>query len=121
MNVGPQSSFVSTTALPHDRAVASFVARVEAADVAGLQRLVLFGSVARSTHTDDSDIDVLAVIDDGADETAVEERLRDIAYDVVLERGTVFSIHGVTESTLERRSDHPFFRRALSDGERIYG
>lgn len=121
MSVGPKSSFVSSTALPHDRAVESFVDRVEAADLYGLRRLILFGSVARSTHGDGSDIDVLAVLNDEADEMAVEERLRDIAYDVMLERGTVFSIHGVTESTLERRADHPFFKRALADGERIYG
>jgi predicted nucleotidyltransferase len=118
---GPKRSIVASTTLPHDRAVTDFVDGVEAARLPGLRRLVLFGSVARSTHTDDSDVDVLAVVDDGADETAVEERLRDIAYGVMLEHGPAFSIHGVTESALERRSDHPFFRRALSDGRRIYG
>lgn len=112
---------MDSTTLPHDRAVADFVDSVEAADIPALRRLVLFGSVARSTHTDDSDVDVLAVVGDGADEPAVEERLRDLAYEVMLEHGTAFSIHGVAESTLERRSDHPFFHRVLAEGRRIYG
>jgi predicted nucleotidyltransferase len=110
-----------TSTLPHGEAVEDFVERVEAADVTGLERLVLFGSVARATHDPDSDIDVLAVIEDGADPTAVEERLRDLAYDVMLERNVAFSIHGTTESTFERRLDHPFFERVRSEGRIIHG
>lgn len=119
--VGAKSRFMASTELPHEDAVAAFVDRLEAADLPEVRRLVLFGSVARATHTDDSDIDILAVLAEGADEADVEERLRDIAYDVMLDHGTVFSIHGVTESTLRSRSDHPFFERALGDGEPIYG
>lgn len=110
-----------TSALPHEDAVPAFVERVEDAGVPEVQRLVLFGSVARDTHDADSDIDILAVIDDDADERAIEDRLRDIAYDVTLEHGAVFSIHGVSESTLDDRSDHPFFSRVASDGAAIYG
>lgn len=106
--------------LPHEDAVSAFVERVEDAGIPAVQRLVLFGSVARATQDSDSDIDILAVIDD-ADERAIEAQLRDIAYDVLLDYGAAFSIHGVTESTLDDRSDHPFFRRAISDGAAIYG
>ena len=112
---------MASTALPHEDAVSAFVERVEDADIPALQRLVLFGSVARETHGSDSDIDVLALIDDDADERAVEDQLRDIAYDVMLEYSVAFSIHGVTESTLEDRADHPFFTRVASDGAAIYG
>lgn len=112
---------MASTALPHEDAVADFVERVETGDFPEVRRLVLFGSVARGTHGNDSDVDVLAVLAEGADEAAVEERLRDVAYDVMLEHGAVVSIHGVTESTLDRRSDHPFFKRALAGGEAIYG
>lgn len=61
------------------------------------------------------------MFDDGADAVGIEEQLRDIAYDVMLDRGAVFSIHGVTASTLASRSDHPFFERVLTDGEPMYG
>lgn len=104
----------------HEDAVETFRSRVAAADVP-VQKLILFGSVARTTHTPESDVDVLAVLDDDVDVSVVEEQLRDIAYDVMLEHGTVFSIHAVTESTLEGRENHPFFRNVLAEGEPIYG
>ena len=112
---------MASTAFPHEDALDAFVEQVEAAGIPEVRRLVLFGSVARGTHRGDSDVDVLAVLVENADEAAVEERLRDLAYDVMLEHGAAISIHGVTESTLSSRSDHPFFRRALADGEPIYG
>lgn len=121
MMVDLQPAAMVSTALPHEDAVADFVDRVEAADFPEVRRLVLFGSVARGSQGADSDVDILAVLAEGTDETAIEERLRDLAYEVMLEHGAVFSIHGVSESTLDRRSDHPFFRRALADGEPIYG
>ncbi|WP_459194808.1 nucleotidyltransferase domain-containing protein [Halosimplex sp. J119] len=107
--------------LPHREAVDTFVDRVDEAHLDTVQRLYLFGSVARGVHRSDSDIDIFAVLDDGADVSAVEERLRDIAYDVMLERGATFSIHAVTESTLNRREDHPFFRTVAEDRQPIYG
>lgn len=106
---------------PHEAAVTDFVERVEAADIDGLSQLILFGSVARRSYTADSDVDVLAIVDTAADEHAIEETLRDLAYDTMLERGVVFSIHAVTESTYERRSDHPFFETVTAEGHSIYG
>ena len=120
MGNAAKESVMATTALPHDEAIEAFVDRVVAAELAGLERLILFGSVARESHSATSDIDILAVIRE-ADEAAIEEQLREIAYEVMLEYGVVFSIQGITESTLENRSDHPFFKRALSEGEILYG
>lgn len=107
--------------LPHGDAVDDFVERVDAADLPEVQRLILFGSVAQTRHTADSDIDVLAVLDDDADVRVVEERLRDIAYDVLLERDVVISIHAMTESAFEGRSEHPFVQTVRSEGEIVYG
>lgn len=106
--------------LPHGDAVDAFVDRVEAADIEAIERLLLFGSVARAAHGPDSDIDVLAIVDDEEDAPDVEERLRDLAYDVMLARGPAFSIHAVSESTAERRADHPFFRSVFDEGRPIY-
>ncbi|WP_123538615.1 nucleotidyltransferase domain-containing protein [Halosimplex salinum] len=112
---------MAESTLPHREAVDAFVERVEDGDFDAIQRLYLFGSVARGTQRPDSDVDIFAVLDDGADVSAVEERLRDLAYDVMLEGGPAFSIHAVTESTVEARADHPFFRTALDEGRPIYG
>lgn len=73
------------------------------------------------THSHDADIAVLAVLNDNSNVSAVEERLRDLAYDTMLEHGAVFSIHGVTESTLQHRADHPCFHTVLEESRPLYG
>jgi predicted nucleotidyltransferase len=104
----------------HERAAEELRERFQSDEVAGLERLILFGSVARQEHHEDSDVDALAVVaDDAPDEVA--ERVRDIAYDVMLETGTVVSVQVVRESQFADRADHPFFRRIRSDGTPIYG
>lgn len=112
---------MSTDGPRHEDAVDAFTNRLETAAPHGVDKVIVFGSVARGTHGTDSDIDVLAVIDDSAAVLEVEEELRDIAFDLMLEFGTVFSIHAVTESTLDDRSGHPFFQNVLPDGQSIYG
>ncbi|WP_276259800.1 nucleotidyltransferase domain-containing protein [Haloglomus litoreum] len=104
----------------HERAVEELRERLGSADIPGLDRLILFGSVARRDHQPDSDVDALAVLaDDAPGETG--ERVRDIAYDVMLETGTVVSVQVVHAGTFAERSDHPFFRRVRSEGTALYG
>ncbi|QLH84833.1 nucleotidyltransferase domain-containing protein [Halosimplex pelagicum] len=112
---------MAESTLPHRDAVDAFVDRVEEWGPSAVARLYLFGSVARGGHRSDSDVDVFAVLRDDADASAVEERLRDVAYDVMLERDVAFSIHAMSESTVAERSDHPFVRSVLDEGTRIYG
>lgn len=112
---------MSEVSLPHEDAVTDFVDRVRSAELDDVERLVLFGSVARARHTSNSDIDILAVLASGTDERALEERLRDLAYDTMLEYGTAVSVHAVTEDTLDERGNHPFFSTVLDHGRAIYG
>ena len=117
----PDVADMGDTALPHRAAVDAFVDSVESAAVPSLRRLVLFGSVARATHEPDSDVDVLAILDESADVGDVEDELRGLAYEVALEHDVVFSIHAVTESTMAERGDHPFFENVLAEGRPVYG
>lgn len=111
---------MSGTTDGHGHAVEELQGRLQSADLPGLERLILFGSVARRDHHEDSDVDALAVIDDDAPaETA--EQIRDIAYDVMLETGTVISVQVVHAARFADRADHPFFRRVRSEGTPIYG
>jgi predicted nucleotidyltransferase len=53
--------------------------------------VTLFGSTAREDYGSDSDIDVLVLLPFHPD-TATEERIFDLAYDVELRHGVVFGV-----------------------------
>ncbi|WP_123539319.1 nucleotidyltransferase domain-containing protein [Halosimplex salinum] len=101
----------------HRRAATAFARRIEER-VDGVERLLLFGSTVRGDASGrSSDVDFLAVVADEADRTAVEERLREVAYDVMLEFGPVVEVHVLSRQEFERRRDRPFVRRVVRDGE----
>lgn len=102
----------------HAVVATAFVRHVENRDMQGLNSLILFGSTARGDASGlESDVDFLAVVADDADKPVIEDQLRDIAYDVMLEYGPVVEVHVLTQSTFEQRRGHPFLNRALRDGE----
>lgn len=105
----------------HYRAAKAFARRVreEYGDV--VETIVLYGSVARGEGRGvDSDVDLLVVLADDVDRTKSERRVRDLAYDVELERGVVLSLV-VLSATEYRRRDGPFLQHVRADGERLHG
>ncbi|MFF8799974.1 MULTISPECIES: nucleotidyltransferase domain-containing protein [unclassified Methylobacterium] len=53
-----------------------------------IREIILFGSRARGTHGDDSDIDLAVVLDgDGAERSRVSGEMAEIAFDVLMETG----------------------------------
>lgn len=87
-------------------------ARKELGD--SLKKLILYGSVARGEETEESDVDVFAVVDEKED----LEMLRDLAYKIgVLENGVVISVQGQTEKRFRERRNHPFIRTVREEGE----
>lgn len=103
----------------HGRAVAALQRRLRNAGLPGVERVVLFGSVARNEHGADSDVDVLAILDDDDPEDAAE-RVRDVAYDAMLETGTAISVQAVRADRFADRADHPFFGRVRAEGTTVY-
>jgi hypothetical protein len=103
----------------HRAAVDAFARGVRDADLDSVQRPLLFGSVARGTQSLDSDADVLAVVEDEADQSAVEDRLCHIAYDIGLDRGVILSLVVLFES--EYRAGGPFLEHVRRDAERLRG
>jgi len=87
-----------------------------------LTDLYVFGSTVRDEACGpSSDVDVLVVLADNADNAAVDDAFHDLAYDVMLEYGPVVELHVLTESAFEEaREANPFVRRAVSEG-RSYG
>jgi predicted nucleotidyltransferase len=103
---------------PHAAAASAFARRVESMEVQGVESLYLFGSTARGEATGlESDVDFLAIVADDIDESTVEDRLRDVAYDVMLDHGPVVEVHILSRSAFENRRDHPFVKSVVSDGE----
>lgn len=81
----------------------------------------LFGSVARETATETSDVDVLVVVDADADFQSVDDQLLAIAYDVGLEFDVQIEVHPVREREFVARQERgePFVRRVLEEGTAI--
>lgn len=104
----------------HERAADAFVERARRCSDAGVESIYVFGSTARGEAAGlSSDVDVLVVLaDDAAPD--LEDELRDIAYDVMLEYGPVVELHTISASSFseKRRTDHPFIRRVVSEGVR---
>ncbi|MEZ3117484.1 nucleotidyltransferase domain-containing protein [Halobaculum sp. MBLA0147] len=105
----------------HGRAAEAFAERARAACGEELEGLYVFGSTISGEAADlSSDVDVLVVLADGKRETAAD-RLRDLAYDVMIEYGPVVELHVLSVSTFEQyqREGNPFVERVISEG-RVY-
>lgn len=101
----------------HEAAVKDFVGRVEEQGTKGVESIYLFGSVARGeARGRDSDADLFVVLSDDVDRTTTQRTLRDIAYEVLLDRDIVVSVRTQSRSRFEARRDHPFNETVLSEG-----
>lgn len=80
-----------------------------------IDEIVLYGSVARGEAREESDVDVLIVIEDEEHRETVQERASQISWDVMMEVGPVISkIIMTTDEMAERES--PFTRNVEADG-----
>lgn len=78
-----------------------------------LEKLVLYGSVARGEESEESDIDVFAVVDSRED----LKRLRDMAYDIgVLQFGVSISVQGSVKDEFEGFSGSSYLRNVKEEG-----
>ena len=87
-----------------------------------LKAVILYGSVARGTQTEDSDIDVMILID-GTDEQLREynERLSDISTELALKYVKVFSIIDVKyQEYQEWKTVSPFYKNVDREGVVVY-
>lgn len=107
---------------PHRRAANTFArqARQQYGDV--IEQILLFGSVARGQETGiDSDVDLLVILADDFDKREYEDRVREMAYDIELDRGVILSLIVKSASEYEHVSDHPFFRTVRQTARVLYG
>lgn len=89
--------------------------REEAEDELGdsLKKLILYGSVARGDHKENSDIDVFALVENKKD----LDDLRDLAFDIgVLDHGVSISVQGTVQANFEGFEKSSYLRNVSKDG-----
>ena len=106
----------------HTAAAKAFVDRARSRFGSEITALYVFGSTIRGeTRGLASDVDILIVLNNTADQEATAEALRDLAYDVMLEYGPVVELHILSEREFERSQNqgNPFIQNVVHEG-RLY-
>ena len=83
-----------------------------------LKAVILYGSHARGTATEDSDVDFLVVVDEALDPWEVHDCLDDLLWRLLLETGRLISVIVVRESRYERYRS-PFMVNVRREGIRL--
>ena len=87
-----------------------------------LKAIILYGSVARGTQTEDSDIDIMILIDGTENELRrYDEKLSDVSTDLALKYLKVFSIIDVRyQEYMEWKKISPFYKNVDREGVIVY-
>lgn len=87
-----------------------------------LKAVILYGSVARGTAMEDSDVDILILVDATQEELRnYADALSDISTDFALEFLKVFSIIDVSFQEFSEWKDvSPFYKNVARDGVMLY-
>jgi predicted nucleotidyltransferase len=82
---------------------------------AGIKRVILCGSHARGEATEDSDVDVLVLVDQSLDPREVDNSLSDLLYDIILEEHELVSVVTIPEERYENYNS-PFILNVRKEG-----
>lgn len=87
-----------------------------------LKAVILYGSVARGTDLEDSDVDILVLVDATQEELRkYSDALSDISTDFALEFFKVFSIIDVSFQEFSEWKDiSPFYKNVAREGVLLY-
>ncbi len=86
-----------------------------------LEKVILFGSYSRGDYDDESDIDILALVDAPQPDETYEETLLDIIVDLSIEFDMVLSlILENTECYEKSKETQPLLRNIEKEGVEIY-
>lgn len=107
----------------HEAAAAAFVDRIKDRSIPDIESIYVFGSTARGEAAGlSSDVDVLVVFASDLD-PELEDDVRELAYDIMLEYGPVVEVHTMSAAsfTAKLQAGHPFVQRIVADGDRYQG
>ena len=87
-----------------------------------LKAVILYGSVARGTATEESDIDIMVLVDVTAQELRTfEDQLSDVSTDISIKYFKVFSIIDISYQEYMRWvNTSPFYRNVSKEGVILY-
>ena len=87
-----------------------------------LKAVILYGSVARGTATEESDIDIMVLVDGTAQELRTfEDQLSDVSTDISIKYFRVFSIIDISYQEYMRWvNTSPFYRNVSKEGVILY-
>ncbi|MDR7415275.1 MAG: nucleotidyltransferase domain-containing protein [Armatimonadota bacterium] len=84
----------------------------------GIKAVILYGSYALGTATEDSDVDLLVVVEDSLDPWQVRRSLDALLFDILLETGELISVVVVPEGYYEAYAS-PFLANVRREGVHI--
>lgn len=80
-----------------------------------IKDVILYGSCVRGESTEDSDIDILVLVDDSLNPFEVRKRLSNLLFDILLEKGEFISVIAVPEHFFEKYNS-PFILNIKKEG-----
>jgi predicted nucleotidyltransferase len=80
-----------------------------------IKEVILYGSYVRGEATEDSDIDVLVLVDESLNPFEVRKRLSDLLFDILLEKGEFVSVIAVPEHFFKKYNS-PFMLNVKKEG-----
>ena len=85
-----------------------------------LDQIILYGSVARGTSTQESDIDIALIIHGSIDD-ALEDKLLDFIVDMNLKYDRVFSVIDINCNNFQKWGDAlPFYKNVRKEGVTLW-
>lgn len=97
-----------------DRILNDFIKRIKGHFGNHLKKTILFGSVARGNSHEQSDYDLLLIFD-RVDKEA-ESFVEDLASEILVEYGKMFSVFLLSQQQLEEMKFEPFILNAQKEG-----
>ncbi|MCD7817448.1 MAG: nucleotidyltransferase domain-containing protein [Lachnospiraceae bacterium] len=88
-----------------------------------LDKIILYGSYARGDNTDESDIDIMILLDCDKEEVEnLREKTYEMANDISLDEDVFLSILLRDKKNFEENQDFlPFYRNVVREGIAVYG
>lgn len=78
-----------------------------------IKKIILFGSVARGEDTEDSDIDILIIVNN---EEELEDYISEEVIDILLTQKQYISAHIMSQNHYNETKNFSFLRNVLEDG-----